>query len=630
MRLRISPLAPLLLALSSCAATTVSPSPATAVASASPVVQPTPSSLTGVWIGTLRTGGADLRIQLHIDLGQSPVLCSMDSLDQNLMGVPCGSVLVSPTALSLKVPTIGGTLTGPISSDRNTVYAAWAQGGAELSLVLSRQGVAPTSSPLASAPGVVQTARPSLTGVWLGTLRTRAKRLRLQIQLDLAQAPPRCSFESLDQSATPIPCSNVVVSQSSLSLEVPQIQGTLTGPISADGNTVYASWKQGAELSLVMERQAAAIEAPKAVFDPAMPPVGIEQIRAVMDKDLAAALAAGELAPVTGEGLTIGVVAHGVRRIFTYGAAKPDSVYEIGSITKTFTGLLLAQMVEQKKVRLDEPVRALLPPGTVSAPASGAEIALVDLSAQRSGLPRMADNSHPADPADPYADYDAKALYAYVASHGVAMPPNPQFGYSNLGVGLLGAALAARAASSYEALLQAEVTGPLGMHDTAITLTPSMRERFAPGHDSAHAVVHPWNFNALVGCGGIRSTAGDMLTYLEAQLHPDRASAARATAEGKTLPAAITASHALKGEAGPGQHIALNWFRTDETGSYWHNRATGGYSAFSLFNPEKDVAVVVLSNSSVGEDGDFADDLGRHVVQRLTGRPAVSLAPAPH
>jgi len=193
-----------------------------------------------------------------------------------------------------------------------------------------------------------------------------------------------------------------------------------------------------------------------------------------MDKDLAAALATGELAPVTGRGMTIGVVAHGVRRVFTYGAAKADSVYEIGSITKTFTSLILAQMVEQKKVRLDEPVRALLPAGTVAAPASGPEIELVDLSAQRSGLPRIPDNFHPADPTDPYADYDAKALYAYVAGHGVAMPAKPQFEYSNLGVGLLGAALAARAGASYEALLQAEVTGPLGSRDRRRTRSPAL------------------------------------------------------------------------------------------------------------------------------------------------------------
>ena len=120
-----------------------------------------------------------------------------------------------------------------------------------------------------------------------------------------------------------------------------------------------------------------------------------------------------------------------------------------------------------------------------------------------------------------------------------------------------------------------------------------------------------------------------MLTYLEAQLHPDHLPAtARATAEGKTLSAALSASHVLQGDAGDGMHIALNWFRFDETGSFWHNGGSGGYSAFALFNPEKDVAAVVLCNTAPGNDS-FADNLGKHVVQRLTGRPAVSLAPAP-
>jgi CubicO group peptidase (beta-lactamase class C family) len=360
-----------------------------------------------------------------------------------------------------------------------------------------------------------------------------------------------------------------------------------------------------------------------------MEPVTIEKMHGVLDADLAAAIAHGELAPSTGTGLTIGIVAHGVRRILSYGAAKPDSVFEIGSITKTFTGLLLAQLAEQKKVRLDEPVRELLPPRTVAAPPSGAEITLVDLSAQRSGLPRLPDNFHPADPNNPYVDYDASALYAFIAGHGVARPAHAEVAYSNVGVGLLGQALANRAGSTYEALLQKEVTGPLAMRDTAVTLTPSMRARFMPGHDANHKPAHAWDFTALVGAGGIRSTAADMMTYLEAQLHPEHLPAgSRASAEGKTLPPAIKASHVLQGDAWDGTHIALNWFRFDETGSYWHNGATGGYGAYALFNVEKDIATVVLCNRAVDENS-FADDVGAHVVQRLTGKPAVSLAPMP-
>ena len=470
---------------------------------------------------------------------------------------------------------------------------------------------------------------PDVSGIWLGTIQAGPKGLRVQLRLDLAKTPASCSLDSLDQHALGIPCNDVTVTGTTLTLQVPAVHGTLTGDVSADGNTVNASWTQsGATMPVVLARQASAIEAPKPALDAALPPVDIGGLKDVLDKDLATALASGDLAPGTDGGVTVGVVEHGVRRVFTYGTTKPDSLFEIGSITKTFTGLLLAQMAEQKKVRLDEPVRALLPAGTVAAPASGAEITLLDLSAQRSGLPRMPDNFKPADQDNPYVDYDKRLLYAFVGSHGVAMPAKPEFGYSNLGVGLLGQALAERAGTTYEALLRRQVTGPLGLRDTVITVPPAMRARFVPGHDVHHKPAHAWDMTALAGAGGIRSTAADMLTYLEAQLHPDHlAPAVRATPEGKTIAAALTASHAPQGDAMAGMHIALNWLRIDETGSYWHNGATGGYSSFALFNPEKDFAVVVLSNTSIGEGDTFADDLGAHVAQRLMGRPAITLAP---
>lgn len=452
----------------------------------------------------------------------------------------------------------------------------------------------------------------------------------MQLRLDLAATPPACRLDSLDQHTDPIPCTPSVTG-SALSLEVPAVHASFQGTLSADGNTLDGTLTQGGTPApLVMTRQASAIEPTPPPMDPAMPPVDVANLKDVLDRDLAGALAGGELAPATDGGVTIGVVQHGVRRIFSYGTAKPDSVFEIGSITKTFTGLLLAQMVEQKKARLDEPVRALLPAGTVSAPASGPEITLVELSAHRSGLPRLPDNMKPADETNPYADYDKKALYAYIASHGVAAPASPEFLYSNLGVGLLGQALADRAGSTYEALVRKEITGPLGMRDTAITLTPALRARFIQGHDGEHKAARAWDADALAGAGAIRSTAGDMLTFLEAQLHPEKLPrTVGTTPEGKTLAAAIAASHVVQGEGVRGMHIALNWTRVDESGSFWHNGATGGYSAFAMFNPDADYAVVVLSNTSISERGQFADDLGKHVAQRLAGKPAVPLGPTP-
>ena len=113
-----------------------------------------------------------------------------------------------------------------------------------------------------------------------------------------------------------------------------------------------------------------------------------------------------------------------------------------------------------------------------------------------------------------------------------------------------------------------------------------------------------------------------MLTYLEAQLHPKKVTGK--TAEARTLAAAIAASHESHGEVSGGMHIALNGFRIDGRGSYWHNGATGGYSSYAYFDPAQDYAVIVLLNRSV-DDGPFADELGAHIVQRLTGKPAASL-----
>ena len=470
---------------------------------------------------------------------------------------------------------------------------------------------------------------PSLSGVWLGTLRAGGKGLRIQIHLDLASTPAACALDSLDQHAMGIPCTNVVASATAISFDVPAVHGTLKGSPSADGNTLNTTWSQGGpELALVLTRQAAALEPPKPALEPAMPAVEIAELRRVIDADLASGATRGDLAPETGGGVTIGVVSHGQRLVWTYGAAKPDSVFEIGSISKTFTGLILAQMAVQNKVTLEEPVRALLPAGTVAAPASGGEITLLDLSAQRSGLPRMPDNLASADATNPYADYDVKALYAYVAAHGVARPAKPVFGYSNLGVGLLGQALAERAHATYEAVLKKQVTGPLGMTDTVIAIPPALQARFIQGHDGGHRPARAWDLPALAGAGAIRSTAGDMLTYLAAQLHPEHLPAtARNSAEGKTLAAAIAASHEIHGEVGDKMHIALNWLRDDTTGWFWHNGATGGYSAFAMFAPERDFAVVVLSNTSLSE-ADFTDTLGSHIGQRLAGLPAVALQPA--
>ena len=152
------------------------------------------------------------------------------------------------------------------------------------------------------------------------------------------------------------------------------------------------------------------------------------------------------------------------------------------------------------------------------------------------------------------------------------------------------------------------------MKDTAIKLTPEMQVRFIQGHDGEHRPAHPWDLDALAGAGAIRSTAADMLTYLEAQLHPEKFPG---------LAVAIRQTHQLRGNFSPGMRIGLAWLYIEKDGAYWHNGGTGGYSSYAFFDPKNDCAGVVLFNTTV--QGGFADRLGAHVRQRLVGEPAVSV-----
>jgi CubicO group peptidase (beta-lactamase class C family) len=350
-------------------------------------------------------------------------------------------------------------------------------------------------------------------------------------------------------------------------------------------------------------------------FDAAAVPVAARDVQAMMDRDLRQALTTGALAPGTGTGLAIGVWKNGERRVFTYGTAKPDSLFELGSISKTFTGLMLAQMVVQGKVRLDEPVRELLPPGTVTKPTHS-EITLLDLATHHSGLPFMPDNLDRADSYNSWVKYSPQQLYAYLSRHGVAKPADATFIYSNLGVGLLGQALAERARKSYADQLRDEIAGPLGMTDTVLKLSDEQQRRFLTAYDEKHRPMPTFQRDgASAGSGGILSTAGDMMTFLEANLHPEEAG---------SLSSALVLSHQLHDRTNGSQQIALVWAYIPETGTYWHDGARPGFTSHAFFNPRTDCAVVVLMNTGPSL---FSPTLiAEHIRQRLSGEPAISLA----
>ena len=356
--------------------------------------------------------------------------------------------------------------------------------------------------------------------------------------------------------------------------------------------------------------------APALMFDPQLPPVHAADFPAVMNRDIAPMLSRLDLAAADGgAGIVIGISDHGVRRIMTYGKAKPDSMFEIGSVTKTFTGLLLAQMAVEGKVDLHEPVRDLLPAGLVNR-LSSSEITLLDLATHHSGLPSMPDNGGRGDLRETYTDYRTEDLYDFVQRHGLGKPRKTEFRYSNLGFALLGAALVERAKVSYPELVERDITGPLGMKDTVITLSADQQKRLMQGYGADRQPTQRWDLQAYASAGGLRSTASDMLAYLEAELHPEKTPFA----------AGLKESQRLRAKTAGGGEIGLAWMYIPNEGVYAHNGGTGGFSSDVRFDPRRDFAAVVLMNTPA-LPFPFVSFLAEHVHARFSGNAALSLTP---
>jgi len=320
-------------------------------------------------------------------------------------------------------------------------------------------------------------------------------------------------------------------------------------------------------------------------------------------------------------GIVVGVLEpDGRTRIVAFGDPGPgqppldgNSVFEIGSISKVFTATVLAELVKEGKVKLEDPVQKYLPSSVHVPSRSDKQITLGTLSEQNSGLPRMPTNFHPADQANPYADYSVQQMYDFISGYQLTRDPGALFEYSNLGVGLLGHALALSAGQPYEELERKRVWEPLKMTNTAITLTPWMKQHLALGHDDGGAVVKNWDLPTFAGAGAIRSTTIDMLKFASANLHPER---------GKLEEAMAFAHQSRASAGGPNATIGLNWMiRTNNSSSIvWHNGGTGGYRTFLGLDPAKKTAVVIMTNSS----GAGADDIGMHLLD-----PSIPLTPKP-
>lgn len=312
-------------------------------------------------------------------------------------------------------------------------------------------------------------------------------------------------------------------------------------------------------------------------------------------------------------GFVIGAIADGKVMIRGYGttgratdASVPagDTVYEIGSITKVFTGLLLADAVERELVSLGQPVRELLP-SEIGVPTYGPrEIRLVHLATHSSGLPR-----DPDDLSHPYVLYDEARFASFLASCELTWSPGARSVYSNLGAGLLGHALGHAAGKEFDTLLKERVTLPLALHDTRIALSDAMRARLAPGHDADGRARPALRLPpTLQAASALHSTANDLLRFAAANMAP----------EATPLAEALRTSHRIRFDYGNECNgIALFWNRRQGGATLEHTGGTLGYRSFLGIHPERRIAVVMLANTA----SDRVDDIAREAFALFLGNP---------
>jgi serine-type D-Ala-D-Ala carboxypeptidase/endopeptidase len=318
-------------------------------------------------------------------------------------------------------------------------------------------------------------------------------------------------------------------------------------------------------------------------------------------------------------GIALGVWWHGETWMFGRGRVGPsrpgppaaDTIFEIGSVTKVFTATVLADMVEEGVVALNDPVRRYLPEG-VELPVRGRPVTLADLATHTSGLPRLPKGlvrRSLRQRRNPYAGFTETDLLRATVRGRLRNSPGEKLRYSNFGYGLLGYALARHASQTFEQLVRERVCDPAGLDDARIAFSPEARSRFADGHNRRGVAVPPWDLAALAGAGALRSTLADLLRFIDIQLQPP------ATRLGR----AVRATHEPRAHRGPLSQ-GLGWGRLPlRNGSHqmlWHNGGTGGFRSFIGFIQETEVGVIVLSNCSRSVDA-----VGFRMLEAISAAP---------
>ncbi|MDR6785351.1 CubicO group peptidase (beta-lactamase class C family) [Pedobacter africanus] len=298
-------------------------------------------------------------------------------------------------------------------------------------------------------------------------------------------------------------------------------------------------------------------------------------------------------------GLVLAVINKGHVRKYSYGSVNktvkqlPDAaqtIFEIGSVTKTFNTLVLAQEVVAGKMKLNDPINLYLPDSIPALKFRDQPITLQHLANHTSGFPRLPANIFNAkvDPKDPYKHYTPDSLYSFLMHYQPSVMPGSVFSYSNYGAGVLGTILERRLNRSFEELIQSRICKPLGMNHTNVALDGAAQQNFAQGYNETGEATGPWDLASLKGSGALRSTLNDMVIYARAQVEMKGA-----------LGKAIALSHQPTFISAT-QSMGLGWRISRNSGHNYlhHSGGTGGFRSFVGFDPERQTAIVILSNAA--------------------------------
>lgn len=313
--------------------------------------------------------------------------------------------------------------------------------------------------------------------------------------------------------------------------------------------------------------------------------------------------------------LTIGIIQNNEKNIFTkqqstaFKHIDPTKLlYEIGSITKVFTGTLLAKAITENKIQLDEPITTFIPTLVRNQSLLDKPVTIRHLTTHTAGIPSIPFKYYlkilfsKKKRNNPYKYLTDEDIFKFLEKHNFQKAQR-DFNYSNTGTGLLGYILAELYGGDYEAVIQQELGDLLNLSNTSANLSARQREYLVQGYTNKNKPVDNWDFEALEGAGALRSTVPDLLTFLEAHM--------------KEEPSFFSLTHESLYED-KDLSVGMNWILDKKKQIIWHNGGTGGYSSFIGFNKEKQLGLVILSNYQPSfSKNNTVDHIGFSILERL-------------